>query len=163
MSCVETRRLTPRLVGLDLPGDQEQAVREHLTGCGGCRRELMLREPALAMALLLAGGPVSDTDDFFVSDVMSSVRQRQLERRLTGRRRRWLAVAAAALLALLGGTTALRHQWRPGTVVAASARTTVSEPAFVEVDGPDVRLYQLTSASREAVQVAFVVDPHLEL
>jgi hypothetical protein len=86
-----------------------------------------------------------------------------LERRLTGRRRRWLAVAAAALLALLGGTTALRHQWRPGAIVAAGARTTVSEPAFVEVDGPDVRLYQLTSASRDAVQVAFVVDPHLEL
>jgi len=39
------------------------------------------------------------------------------------------------------------------------------EPAFVEVDGAGVRLYQLTptSQSREAIQVAFIVDPHLEL
>lgn len=39
------------------------------------------------------------------------------------------------------------------------------EPAFVEVDNAGVRLYQLTPASnsRGAIQVAFIVDPHLEL
>ena len=35
----------------------------------------------------------------------------------------------------------------------------------MEVDGAGVRLYQLTptSQSPEGIQVAFIVDPHLEL
>ena len=52
-------------------------------------------------------------------------------------------------------------------MVASSpvSRPPAVEPAFVEVDDAGVRLYQLTptSQSREAIQVAFIVDPHLEL
>ena len=53
----------------------------------------------------------------------------------------------------------------PAVAQVPSQRPPVIEPAFVEVDEVGVRLYQLTptSQSREAIQVAFIVDPHLEL
>ena len=66
----------------------------------------------------------------------------------------------------------MRQLGRPAadTVVQASAvtphlRTAPPDPAFVEVDSTGAWLYQLTpvSDSRDAIQVAFIVDPHLEL
>jgi hypothetical protein len=104
---------------------------------------------------------------------MAEIHQRRLERTLTGRRSRVLA-AAAVVLALLGGATVVRQVAWPARQVVARAQVTIArrpapeatmEPAFVEVDNAGVRLYQLTptSKSRGAIQVAFIVDPHLEL
>ncbi len=166
-SCLEVRRLTPRLVALDLPPESEAAVRDHLRACAACRDLVAARAPALALALRMnaGGGP---EDDRFVGEVLAGVHQRSIERRLSRRRSRIVASAAAIAALMLGGTTVVSHLERraPRPVAAAArAQAPVVEPAFVEVDEAGVRLYQLTptSQSREAIQVAFIVDPHLEL
>jgi predicted anti-sigma-YlaC factor YlaD len=167
MSCLEVRRLTPRFLALELSPEAERELREHLRSCAGCRDAVAEREPALGLAWALAGetGP---EDDRFVGEVLAGVHQRSLERRLSGRRSRLLAAAAALTAVLLGGTVVVRQLARPAPQAVASlpaSRPPVVEPAFVEVDQVGVRLYQLTptSQSREAIQVAFIVDPHLEL
>ena len=166
-SCLEVRRLTPRLVALDLPAELEAEVRDHLRACAACRDLLAEREPALALALRLnaGGGP---EDSRFVGEVLAGVHQRSIERRVSGRRSRLIASAAAVAALMLGGTTVVSHlERRAPRPVAEAARPQAPavEPAFVEVDEAGVRLYQLTptSQSREAIQVAFIVDPHLEL
>ena len=155
---------------MDLPRQVEVELREHLTVCAACRRTAAAREPALELAAALASGPAPE-DDRFVGEVMAEIHQRRLERTLAGRRSRVLA-AAAVVLALLGGGTVIRQIGRPARQVVARAPVRlahppapVMEPAFVEVDNAGVRLYQLTPTpkSRGAIQVAFIVDPHLEL
>jgi hypothetical protein len=51
------------------------------------------------------------------------------------------------------------------TIARPPASAEAMEPAFVEVDNAGVRLYQLTPTtnSHKAIQVAFIVDPRLEL
>ncbi|HQT96133.1 MAG TPA: hypothetical protein PK435_16010 [Thermoanaerobaculaceae bacterium] len=173
MNCLETRRLVPRLAAMDLPRQAEMELREHLAGCPACRQAAAEREPVLELAAALATGPGPE-DDRFVGEVMAEIHQRRLERTLSRRRSRVLA-AAAVVLALLGGATVVRQvAWPARQVVVARAPVTIArppapaaamEPAFVEVDNAGVRLYQLTptSKSRGAIQVAFIVDPHLEL
>lgn len=166
-SCLEVRRLMPRFVELDLSPETEKELRDHLRSCASCRDALTRREPALVLAWALATDPGAQ-DDTFVGEVLAGIHQRSLERRLSGRRSRLLAAAAALAAVLLGGTAVVRHFAKPAPQVAASSaasRPSVVEPAFVEVDDAGVRLYQLTptSQSREAIQVAFIVDPHLEL
>ncbi|MDD5563965.1 MAG: hypothetical protein PHQ91_09645 [Thermoanaerobaculaceae bacterium] len=168
MNCLEARRLVPRLAAMDLPRQAERELREHLAGCAGCREAAAEREPAMELAAALAAG-ADPEDDRFVGEVMAEIHQRRLERRLAGRRSRLLA-AAAVVLALLGGTTVVRRVTKPtlqaaAHAPAAAAYPPAAEPAFVEVDTAGVRLYQLTptSKSRGAIQVAFIVDPHLEL
>jgi len=166
MSCLEVRRLTPRFLALELSPEPERELREHLRSCAGCRDALTEREPALGLAWALAGD-AGHEDDRFVGEVLAGVHQRSLERKLSGRRSRLLA-AAALLAVLLGGTVVVRQAARPAPQAVASlpaSRPPAVEPAFVEVDQAGVRLYQLTptSQSREAIQVAFIVDPHLEL
>jgi hypothetical protein len=147
-------------------------LREHLAVCPACRQAAAEREPILGLAAVLASGPGPE-DDRFVGEVMAEIHQRRLERTLAGRRSRVLA-AAAVVLALLGGATVVRQVARPSRQVVARAAATIArppapaatmEPAFVEVDNAGVRLYQLTPTtnSRKAIQVAFIVDPHLEL
>ena len=171
MTCLETRRRLPRFVAMELGAAEEREVREHLGGCAGCRQVATAHEPALVLAGALAVAPGPE-DDRFVGEVMAAIHQRRLERRLASRRSRLLAAAAAAVsVVLLGGVTVVReltHHSRPllaqgsAVVVRPAARP---EPAFVEVDNAGARVYQLTAASssRRAVQVAFIVDPHLEL
>jgi len=166
-SCLEVRRLAPRFLALELPLEAETEVREHLLSCEVCRDAMAEREPALRVAWALAADPGRE-DDHFVGEVLAGVHQRALERRLSGRRSRLLGAAAALAVALLGGTAVVREITRPAPPAVAqvpSQRPPVIEPAFVEVDEVGVRLYQLTptSQSREAIQVAFIVDPHLEL
>jgi predicted anti-sigma-YlaC factor YlaD len=172
VNCLEARRLVPRLAAMDLPRQAEMELREHLAVCPACRQAAAEREPVLELVAALASGP-GPQDDRFVGEVMAEIHQRRLERMLSRRRSRVLA-AAAVVLALLGGATVVRQvAWPARQVVArapvAIARPQVSaatmEPAFVEVDDAGVRLYQLTptSKSRGAIQVAFIVDPHLEL
>jgi anti-sigma factor RsiW len=173
MGCLEVRRLTPRLIALELPDAAESEVRTHLRTCPACRSFVAAREPALALALKVADRP-EPRDDRFVGEVLAEVRQRALERRLSGRRSRLLAAAAAVAVVLLGGTVVVRHFEAPlslhapvsqAKVEISRAQPQVAEPAFVEVDESGVRVYQLSppSQSREAIQVAFIVDPHLEL
>ena len=74
-------------------------------------------------------------------------------------------------MAVLGGTAVVRQLSAPPASSAAAAlaatrpQSAAAEPAFIEVEDAGVRLYQLAPAaqSRDAIQVAFIVDPHLEL
>jgi predicted anti-sigma-YlaC factor YlaD len=172
VNCLEAHRLMPRLEAMDLPRQVEVALREHLAVCPACRQTAAAREPGFDLAAALASSPGLE-DDRFVGEVMAEIHQRRLERSL-GRRRSRLLAAAAVVLALLGGATVVRQVARPARQVVARAPVTIAhpparvatmEPAFVEVDNAGVRLYQLTptSNSRGAIQVAFIVDPHLEL
>jgi len=171
MSCLEARRLAPRFVALELEGATEREVREHLAGCAACREAVVGHDPALALAWAVAAEPAPADDERFVGEVMAQIHQRRLERTLVRSRARLLA-AAAALVALLGGALVVRQLAVPAgdgvaqlSVAAAPSRAAVPDPAFVEVDGSGAWLYQLTPASdsRDAIQVAFIVDPHLEL
>ena len=171
MSCLEARRLAPRFVALDLAPELERELREHLTGCASCREAVTGRDAALALAWTMAAEPAPADDERFVGEVMAQIHQRRLERKLVRSRSRLLA-AAAVLVTFLGGALVVRQLARPAaeTVIQASAvvpsaRSAAPEPAFVEVDNEGVWLYQLTPASesRDAIQVAFIVDPQLEL
>ena len=166
-SCLEVRRLTPRFLALELPPEAEGELREHLRSCAACREAMAEREPALRVAWAMAAEP-SPEDDRFVGEVLAGVHQRALERRLSGRRSRLLGAAATVAAVLLGGTVVVRELTRPAPPSVAQVsqrRPPAAEPAFVEVDGAGVRLYQLTPTSQSpgGIQVAFIVDPHLEL
>jgi predicted anti-sigma-YlaC factor YlaD len=167
IDCREAARLQGQFLALDLAPEKENEVRQHLERCVPCREAVERREPALALASRLADLPPVE-DESFVAEVLAGIHQRQLERRLQRRRRGWMAAAAALLLAVLGGYTALRHPTpeRPALVAvrpAVGVRAQSGEPAFVEVEGEGVRLYQLTPPTKDAVQVAFIVDPRLDL
>ncbi len=165
IACREVRRLQPAFLELALEPSSESEVRRHLAGCRECRAALAAQDAAAALALQLGEIEVA-ADGGFVGEVLAGVHQRQVERRLSHRRRRWTAAAAGLALTLLGGWALLR-QSAPTTQAAAAAHPHSAavrvEPAFVEVEGDGVRLYQLDTASQGAVQVAFVVDPRLEL
>ncbi|MGD1147093.1 MAG: zf-HC2 domain-containing protein [Thermoanaerobaculaceae bacterium] len=171
-SCLEVRRLAPRFVALELSPGDEREFREHLAGCAACREAVAASEPTLALAWRIAAEAGPAEDERFVSEVLGQIHQRQLEHRLRGRRS-WVVAAAAAavLVAVLGGTAVVRQLSGPpatsavATVAATRPGPAATEPAFIEVEGAGVRLYQLAQASqsRDAIQVAFIVDPHLEL
>ena len=164
--CSEILALRERFIGLELVPEVEREVREHLGTCLECRQVFVAAEPSLAVSLALAVAPLAE-DERFVTEVLSGIRQRRLERRTGGWRRWWVGVAAAAVLASVGSTAAclrLRGGYgAPPTAVAESAQSV--EPALVEVEGDGLRLYQLTARGSDGkeVQVAFVVDPGLEL
>ena len=172
MSCLEARRLAPRFVALGLAPELERELRAHLTGCGACREAVTGRDAALAFAWTVAAEPGPPDDERFVGEVMAQIHQRRLERRLVRVRSRLLAAAAAVLVVVLGGAVVVRQLARPAekslgqaSAMASHLRPVAADPAFVEVDSEGVWLYQLTPASqsRDAIQVAFIVDPHLEL
>jgi anti-sigma factor RsiW len=165
--CLEVRRLIPRFLALELSPETEREVREHLRSCDPCREMVAELEPAMPVSWALAADP-GPQDDRFVGEVLAGVHQRSLERRLARRRSRLLTAAATAAALLLGGTAVVRHlvgPVPPVVAIAPSPRRPAPEPAFVEVDETGVRVYQLTPASQspESIQVAFIVDPHLEL
>lgn len=164
-ACAEVLRVKPRFVALELSPDQEREIREHLATCPSCRARVGESEPALGLALRMAAtrGP---EDDAFVGEVLAGVHQRKIEKRLRARRKRWTAAAAAVVVTALGAgvTLRLRAPGPPAVEARVSAPAkAAAEPAFVEVEGEDVRLYQLTSSSQGTVQAALIVDPHLEL
>ncbi|HUK13548.1 MAG TPA: zf-HC2 domain-containing protein [Thermoanaerobaculaceae bacterium] len=172
-SCDEVRRLAGRFLALELTGEEETGVREHLARCQACRDWIVNEEPSQAIVWSLGAADAAE-DDHFVGEVMAGIHQRRLETGL-GRRQRYLALAAGLLIALLGGTVALRRvagpnpatlaQATPAPTALAARQPVHRAPSFVEVDKAGVRLYQLTPASdeRNAVQMAFIVDPHVEL
>jgi len=172
-TCREVHDLAGPFLTLDLPAESEAAVREHLSGCPECRDFIAAQEPSQALVWALREAPGVE-DERFVGEVMAGIHQRRLEKGL-GFRRRYLAVAAALLVAVLGGAVLVRRVVSPSPATFAESApmpaSVTSNPAsrripsFVEVDKAGVRLYQLTPASddRNAVQVAFIVDPHVEL
>jgi len=166
MPCQEVRRRAERFLALELPHAEESRVREHLQGCRECRDHYLNSEPALLFALAPSTAAPS-SDDAFVAGVLGGVRERRLDRALRARRQRWMAAAAAVAVAVLGGLgglTMLRSKPAPVTTVAVHSRPAqIEEPPLIEVEGDGVRLYQVSLPGDPGVQVAFVVDPTLEL
>jgi hypothetical protein len=164
MSCRDVARLRDRFLALELEPQVEDSYRQHLRECSPCRLAADAHEPILALARMLSDVPAGE-DPTFVAEVLGGVHQRSLERRLK-RRRGWMAAAAAVVVAFVAGLFALTGRDAsapvPGMARVASNHA-ASEPAFVEVEGSDVRVYQLAGTPPENVQVAFIVDPHLEL
>lgn len=167
MTCNEARRLQPRLLAMALAADQEAEVRGHLEDCHECRRAFAASDPSFAIgAALRRRTPVDD--GAFVAEVMAGVRQRRAERRAGGGpRRRWLAAAAAVAAtisaALLFRTSLPSPAGTSLNRVAAGGAEAVAQPALVEVEGQDVRVYQFSASGEDPVRIAFVVDPQLEL
>lgn len=155
-------------LALDLDPATEHDVRLHLAGCRTCRIAAVALDPVQVVSLALANA-AGNSDDAFVSEVMAGVHQRRVERRLPATRRWWLAAAAAVLVVVGAGTLAVRLQIpATPTSVAEQPRSDEApavEPAFVQVEGEGVRLYQVHPSSPEgrSLRVAFVVDPRLEL
>jgi len=166
MPCQEVRRLTERFVALELSRGDEVGVRVHLQQCRDCRELYLGREPALLFVLEPDAGETEDADAF-VAGVMGGIRERRLERSLGPRRLHWIAAAAALAVAVLGGVGGMRLVGSRPELVAADAKPVLAEwadePPSVVVEGEDVRLYQVSLAGEPGVQVAFVVDPGLEL
>jgi len=167
MTCNETRRLQARFFAMELAVEQEAEVRDHLETCRECRHAYAAAEPGFAFADALRRKGVSAGGGSFVAEVMAGVRQRRSEQAIAPRRRRLpLSLAAAAVLTLAAGLLLVRGPLGPDEQRAAvdgAAASTAAEPALVEVEGEGVRIYQLASDGEGAVQVAFIVDPQMEL
>ncbi len=173
MGCEQVRERLRGFLDLELESAVESAVRAHLASCRECREAYIAAEPSLLLSVGQAQ-PVAVDDATFVASVMGGIHQSRLdafERKHA--MRRYLAVAAVAVLSLTA-TLAYRVTVAPTTTVAVAptavplspvGRSADVEPAFVEVEGEGVRLYQVATGgtSTPNVQVAFVVDPSLEL
>lgn len=164
--CAEVTTRRDAFIGLELQGAEEAEVRDHLRTCAACRDRYVAAEPTLAFSLSLAAAPAPE-DDLFVSGVLAGIHQRRVERQAAGHRRWWLGAAAAVLLAVMGSTAVVLRLQGGGTTAPSTIAegSTPVELASVEVEGEGIRLYQLTVPSRDArdVQVAFIVNPQLEL
>lgn len=164
-TCAEVQRLLGRYLALELAEEEDRTVRLHLADCPSCRALAATREPSLVFIDALRRQRVEVEDESFVPAVMAAVHQRRLEAQIARRRRRWLAAAAAVVGVLLVGL----GTWRPAPVrLDVSAQRYVPQPPsqlppVVEVEGEDVRLYQLSANAAGEVQVVFIIDPGLEL
>ena len=170
IECRDAGRLRSAFLALELDHTMEAEVRSHVAACDRCRAELAEADAAVAFALRLPELDVRE-DESFVSGVLAGIHQRRIEGRVVHRRRGILAAAAGLLLAVLGGWALLRDREAVSPAAVAEhlrQAPAAVEPAFVEVEGEGVRLYQLDTAPPEAgrpdgVRVAFIVDPQLEL
>ncbi|MEW6337562.1 MAG: zf-HC2 domain-containing protein [Acidobacteriota bacterium] len=165
-SCRETRRVLERYLAFELPAADEQAVRAHLASCPACLAELESRDPGAALAVAFGASSEEGGGEEFVQAVLAGIHQRRAERVVGSRRRLWGSAAAAALLAI--AVLPLWRSARPWLAPTSEAESAVAvtsnvEPAFVEVEGDAVRVYQLVSAEAGAARVALIVDPELEL
>jgi hypothetical protein len=167
--CREVARLRGAYLALELERSVEAEMRAHLAVCEVCRAELAAADPVASLALQLGALDVPE-DPTFVSGVLAGIRQRRVEGRLVHRRRSAFAAAAALVIAILGGWALLRDRGveHQAALAERTDAAAVAEPAFVEVEGKGVRLYQLGTAARDAagretLKVAFIVDPQLEL
>ena len=162
MGCQEVHSLLDRYLALELPPAAEEDVRRHLSECRPCLRSLEERDPAAALALRLSAAPASSDEDFAAA-VMAGVRQRKLQRVMAHRRRRWLAAAGIGV-ALLGGAAGLRAVRSGPPVVARAQPAAVSaDGPFLEVQGANVKVYEMAPDPAANVRIAMIVDPALEL
>lgn len=165
--CAEVQRMLGRYLAMELGPETEREVRDHLRQCAPCRQAAQEREPSLLLANAFPSEISQMEDEAFVSEVLAAVHQRRLEARLRSRRRRWLAAAAAVVGVLLVGLGTLRQGPPEGPAVAQRPLllhlTPSLAPAAVEVEGEHVRLYQFAGSASSEVQVAFIIDPGLEL
>ena len=167
MTCTQVRERLAAFVALDLDSRDEENLREHLTVCPACRQALGEREPSFHLVWPLAA-IVGEEDEAFTGEVLAGLHQRRLQRRLAIRRPGLLA-AAAALIALLGGALAVRQGgWWTVSAERSSERAVANSvqtpyPSFVEVQADGVRVYQVAVAGKDAIGVAVVVKPGLEL
>lgn len=164
MTCNEIRRLLPQYLGLELPAAVDAGVREHVSRCAACRESLTGLEPTLVFTFGAAEAEAPSEE--FTQSVMAGIHQRRFERRVSRQRLRWVLGAAAAVLLALTGVVAVHETTVPTPQVAAhqpSGAAPAAEPAFVEVDGDGVRVYEMAGGQAAPVQVAFIVDPRMEL
>jgi len=164
MNCSEVRRLQPQYLGLELPAATEASMREHLAACAVCREALTRLEPSLGFAFGM--GTAEEPSEDFTRSVLAGIHQRRFERRVSRRRMRWTMAAAAAVVLAASGVLVVHESARPGAQIVAQQTTAAApaaEPAFVEVEGDGVRVYEMTGGQSATVQVAFIVDPHMEL
>lgn len=165
-TCGEVQRLLGRYLAMELAPEREQEVRGHLRECAICRAAGQEREPSLLLANAFHRETGEVEDDAFVSEVLAAVHQRRLESHLKLRRRRWLAAAAVLVGVLLVGLGTVRQAPLQGPAVAQRPllpTSTQAAPPAVEVEGDSVRLYQFAGSASGEVQVAFIIDPGLEL
>ena len=167
IECREVTRLRGAYLAFELDSAREVEVRSHLVVCVACCAELAAVDAAAAFALRLGEIDIPE-DPTFVAEVLGGIHQRRVEGGLIHHRRRGALAAAAALtVAILGGWALLRDREavQPADVAARlrPAPVVAVEPAFVEVEGDGVRLYQLGATPQQTTRVAFIVDPQLEL
>jgi len=144
--------------------------RHHLRECASCRQWAVASEPSLFFALAGQGKADPARVEACAEAVTARIRQARLARRMTGRRRPWLA-AAAALVVMVGGSLAWRMTQGDGEALStpemeARKESPVSQaPPTVEVDmtGQDVRVYQFATDENADSAVYFVVNPAMEL
>jgi predicted anti-sigma-YlaC factor YlaD len=173
ISCDDARAMLAGFLELSLAVDDEAVLREHLAGCSECRLVYTQAEPALLLSLTPAvPKEAGDDEDAFVAAVLGGVHQARFDRRAGQRRERRFLAAAAAVVLAVAGTMALRMTAfsTSGTATAAAGSQVQAvagpvEPAFVEVEGEGVRLYQVSvpGAAAGNVQVAMIVNPRMEL
>lgn len=172
MRCEDVQGLRQEYLALELDVEREHGVRDHLTTCRSCRDLYLVAEPSLLFSMMSAP-PVSSDEGQFVASVLAGVHQARIDSRVRARQKRGYLALAAALVLAVSGTLAYRLSSHTATVAVAPAPTETPdavgsldvEPAFVAVEGEGVRLYQMatTPESGQPVQVAFIVDPRLEL
>ncbi len=165
-TCPEVQRRLGRYLAMELSEGEEGDLRAHLRTCSRCRAVAEEREPSLIFAGAFDRTEPELEDQTFVDGVMAAVHQRRLEARIKLRRRRWVAAAAVAGGVLLAGFVTLRQGRVEGPALAlrtAGRPAAQALAATVEVEGENVRLYQFSGGTAGEVQVAFIIDPGLEL
>lgn len=170
MVCEEFREMLEPYLEERLDEELRPEFRRHLRECPECRRRAVAEDPSLLFAL--AGTKEADPIrvEACAQAVTAQIRQQRLARRISARRRPWLAAAAAVAIAAGGG---LVWQMTIGSSEAPSgpameARVEVDQrPASptVEVDmrGEDVRIYRFANDEDADTAVYFVVNPAMEL
>jgi hypothetical protein len=154
-SCGEVRELLPEHVLGTLPPEDDAAVRRHLRGCGGCRREMTVLGEGLATFSRAAHQ--ADPPPELRERVLAAIADERIEAqpvvRLPGERprgwARWLALAAA--IALFAGTVA----WGTAASIRAShsaGRAEAYTNFLNALGGREVRVAALHGAGTREVE-----------
>jgi len=144
-SCDEVRELLPEHLLGTLSPDDDAAVRRHLRGCGGCRREMAVLGDGLATFSRAAhqADPPPELRDRVLAAVEAERTEDAKVIELEPRRRhRWRWLAVAATVAVLAGTVA----WATSASVRAdhNAANAASYRAFLHaLGGREVRVASL--------------------
>jgi Putative zinc-finger len=150
-SCDEVRELLPEHLLGTLPDPDDAAVRRHLRGCGGCRREMSLLGEGLATFARAAHQ--ADPPPELRDRVLAALGEERLEaapaRPPRGWSKRWLAVAAS--VAIAAGAVA----W--GTTVSVQSshdhlRAEAYQRFLDALGGREVRVAEMAGAGSRPVE-----------